>query len=307
METDTRDVFVCHASEDKEKIVKPIVEGFSKAGITCWYDNAEIRWGDSITAKVNEGLRISQYVMVILSPAFIEKKWPQREFNAALNIESSEGEVKVLPLLVGTAKEKSDILKMYPLLNDKRYLSWDGKIHNIIDAIRERLGRPVTTVLDSLRSGLERKIMLPKIRKQFTQRDKDMYLRDSLFVIREYFRTALSEISNHYNEIETDIYEVHNYKFICTVYMNGEISNKCKIWIGGLSSSDAVAYQEGQINIDNDNSYNDMLNVKEHNNSLCLSPSGMWFGSSRHSDKEYFSSEEAAEYLWARFTDRLKD
>ena len=51
----------------------------------------------------------------------------------------------------------------------------------------------------------------------------------------------------HYQEVETDFAEVHNFKFISTIYLNGEVSNKCKIWIGGLSSSDSIAYQAGQF------------------------------------------------------------
>ncbi|MFM7790885.1 MAG: TIR domain-containing protein, partial [Microcystis panniformis] len=52
-----KDVFICHASEDKLLIVEPLVSCLEKADITFWYDRAEIKWGDSITAKVNEGLR----------------------------------------------------------------------------------------------------------------------------------------------------------------------------------------------------------------------------------------------------------
>jgi hypothetical protein len=53
-----RDIFVCHASEDKQDVVRPLVEVFTAAGVSCWYDEAEIQWGDSITQKVNEGLKL---------------------------------------------------------------------------------------------------------------------------------------------------------------------------------------------------------------------------------------------------------
>ncbi len=80
MGTKTRDIFICHATEDKDDVVRPMAEAFSQAGISCWYDEAEIKWGDSITQKVNEGLHISRYVIVVLSSAFMAKKWPQRTF-----------------------------------------------------------------------------------------------------------------------------------------------------------------------------------------------------------------------------------
>jgi hypothetical protein len=98
MSMPTRDIFVCHASEDKQDVVRPLVEAFTGARISCWHDEAEIQWGDSITQKVNEALATSQFVVVVFSPAFVRKNWPQRELNAVLNQETSSGEVKVLPL-----------------------------------------------------------------------------------------------------------------------------------------------------------------------------------------------------------------
>ena len=136
-----RDIFICHASEDKNEIVGPIVKAFTQAGISVWYDEAEIKWGDSVTQKVNEGLKISRFVIVVLSASFVKKNWPQRELSAALNIEASTGEVKVLPLLVGSEMEKREILDRYPLLSDKKYLAWTGNPHEIVKEMNNRLSK----------------------------------------------------------------------------------------------------------------------------------------------------------------------
>ncbi len=90
-----REIFICHAGEDKSDIVKPICEALIKSRISVWLDEAEIKWGDSITQKVNDGLRRSRFVIVVLSPSFLKKNWPQRELNSVLNIEASTGEVRV--------------------------------------------------------------------------------------------------------------------------------------------------------------------------------------------------------------------
>ena len=68
-----RDVFLCHASEEKPTVVRPLLAALRKHGITHWYDEAEIRWGDSITHKVNEGLSMSRHVIVVFSNAFVSK------------------------------------------------------------------------------------------------------------------------------------------------------------------------------------------------------------------------------------------
>ena len=146
-----RDVFVCHASEDKLTIVEPVTAALKQAGISYWYDDAEILWGDSITTKVNEGLKTSRYVLAVLTPSFFGKHWPERELNSVLNIEAATGAVRLLVLLAGTTPQKSAILRQFPLLNDKLYVEWQGEPIDIVDRLKARLGasqqdtQPLTT------------------------------------------------------------------------------------------------------------------------------------------------------------------
>lgn len=135
-----KDVFLCHASEDKSAVIRPLAIALDAVGISYWLDEAEIHWGDSITGKVNEGLRQSRFVVVVMSEAFVAKHWPQREFNAVLNEEASTGEVRVLPLIVGSRTERRHIMSEYPLLNDKLYLEWDGGADKVVQALKGKLG-----------------------------------------------------------------------------------------------------------------------------------------------------------------------
>ena len=56
--SELKDVFICHASEDKSDIIKPLITAFKRESISYWYDKEEIKWGDSIIEKVNDGLKI---------------------------------------------------------------------------------------------------------------------------------------------------------------------------------------------------------------------------------------------------------
>jgi hypothetical protein len=200
-----RDIFFCHASEDKDDVVRPLAEAFTEAGVSCWYDEAEIRWGDSITQKVNEGLGSSKFVVVVFSPAFVQKNWPQRELNSVLNQEASSGEVKVLPLLVGTEEEKKEILAKYPLLNDKRYLPWDGDVRAILNAMLSRLGdrgKSAGSESGSSPIATDIRIPLPKIKKKFTQRDRDLFLRNSFTVVKQFFERGLEALKKDNPEVD---------------------------------------------------------------------------------------------------------
>ena len=136
-----KDTFICHASKDKQSVVKPLLDALDKENISYWYDEAEIKWGDSIPDKINEGLRMSRYVIVVLSDAFLSKNWPQRELNSSLNIESSTGKVRVLPLIIGSKEVMEKILQNYPILNDKRHLVWENDLKKIIEELKRCLGR----------------------------------------------------------------------------------------------------------------------------------------------------------------------
>jgi hypothetical protein len=76
------DVFISHASEDKTAVARPLAERLREMGLRVWLDEAQLRVGDSLRAKIDEGLAQSRYGVVILSHAFFEKRWPQRELGA---------------------------------------------------------------------------------------------------------------------------------------------------------------------------------------------------------------------------------
>ena len=42
MNSDQRDIFICHAREDKPNVVKPLVKAFKEANISYWYDEEGI-------------------------------------------------------------------------------------------------------------------------------------------------------------------------------------------------------------------------------------------------------------------------
>lgn len=128
-----RDVFLSHASDDKEQFVRPLARELDRRGITFWLDEAEIRWGDRITQRINDGLVRSRYVVVVLSSNFLGKNWPESELGAALNKENATGQTVVLPLLVG---EGEGVFDHYPLLRDKVYLKWSQGISVIADHLQ---------------------------------------------------------------------------------------------------------------------------------------------------------------------------
>lgn len=305
--TPLRDIFICHAREDKPSVVRPLAEAFALAGISCWLDEAEIQWGDSITQKVNEGLRTSRYVLVVFSPAFLIKKWPQRELNASLNQESSSGEIRVLPLLVGDSEAQKTIIETYPLMNDKFHLVWQGDTQSVVTALQKRLGyyknESQQPKADPALTEIASSVYIPPIKRNPTQREKDLFLKSAFGTVKGYFQEALKQLETHTSEIETDFTDIHNQKFVCKIYLRGDIKNQCKIWIGdNMISSNSIAYVEGRQPIDSDNSVNEMAVVED-------TPTGLAFALvmsiSSGVKSRGLSPQELAEGLWRRFVSPL--
>ena len=142
IEESSKDVFLCHASEDKPNVVLPIAKALEEAGISFFLDAKEIGWGDSVTGLINRALVGAKYVIVVISKSSLEKHWPQKEMNAALSAEISEGRTRLLPLLVAEDEmSREKLWRKLALHGDKSYLTWDGDPVSIVDAVKDRLLR----------------------------------------------------------------------------------------------------------------------------------------------------------------------
>src|SRR5947209_2564512 len=94
-----RDVFLCHASADKQSHTLPLAQALGRKGVSCWVDQAQINAGDSIIDRINEGLGAAAFVVVVITDRFLKRRWTQKELNAALSREIRTGRVVVLPVL----------------------------------------------------------------------------------------------------------------------------------------------------------------------------------------------------------------
>jgi hypothetical protein len=91
------DVFISHASEDKDEIARPLAETFRARGLAVWYDEYTLRVGDSLRKSIDAGLAGCEFGVVILSPYFFNKHWPEQELNGLANREV-RGRKVILPV-----------------------------------------------------------------------------------------------------------------------------------------------------------------------------------------------------------------
>jgi hypothetical protein len=91
------DVFISHASEDKESFVRPLAKKLKESGLQVWFDETALTIGDSLRDKIDGGLSQSRFGIVVLSPHFFEKPWTKMELDGLVSEEVSGIKV-ILPI-----------------------------------------------------------------------------------------------------------------------------------------------------------------------------------------------------------------
>lgn len=113
---ETYDVFISHASEDKDTIVRSIATALSELGLKVWYDEFTLRIGDSLRQKIDKGLANSRVGLVVLSPFFISKGWTNYELDGIVT-RTINGEQILLPIWHNITKQ--EVIDFSPSLADK--------------------------------------------------------------------------------------------------------------------------------------------------------------------------------------------
>jgi hypothetical protein len=132
------DVFISHASEDKESFVRPLAEALTEAGVRVWYDEFELKWGDSLLRTIDEGLARSSLGIVVLSPRFFEKKWPKLELDGLVARELGD-DALILP--VWHEIEHAAVAEHSPILAGRIAKRSSDGLDVIVEAVNDALGR----------------------------------------------------------------------------------------------------------------------------------------------------------------------
>src|SRR5262245_46945145 len=126
-------VFISYSHSDR-KFVNELVDKLQKSGVGIWIDQWQIKVGDSITGKINEGIGVSDFLVVVLSKASVSSKWVKEELNAATirNIEEDK-HAFILPVLI-------EATEIPPFLRHRKYANFkddpDQAFQELIEVIQ---------------------------------------------------------------------------------------------------------------------------------------------------------------------------
>jgi hypothetical protein len=134
------DVFISHASEDKESFVEPLARALEASGLNVWYSRTALSVGDRLRQKIDEGLAQSRYGVVVLSHIFFAKQWPKEELEGlfAREINGAPGIKVILP--VWHSISANEVAQYSPILAGRLAANSNAGIHVVVGQLRQAMG-----------------------------------------------------------------------------------------------------------------------------------------------------------------------
>ena len=110
------DVFLSHSAKDKA-VVRPLAERLRKDGVKVWFDEWVLKPGDSIPAKIEEGLERSRVLVLCMSANAFGSDWAQLESGTFRFRDPLNKERRFLPLRLDDAPIKGSLAQFL-------YINW---------------------------------------------------------------------------------------------------------------------------------------------------------------------------------------
>jgi TIR domain len=109
------DLFISHASEDKELFVNPLSTRLRELAVRVWYDKFTLLPGDRLSEKIGEGLAKSRGGLLVISKAFLSKPWTSYELSGLIN-RFVEEQIPLIPIWIDVSR--ADVSAKNPALAD---------------------------------------------------------------------------------------------------------------------------------------------------------------------------------------------
>jgi TIR domain-containing protein len=147
------DIFMSHASEDKQEVAEPLAVMLGQQRLQIWFDKFTLTVGDSLRRKIDEGLAQSRFGLVILSKSFFQKEWPQKELDGLVAREDGK-EKRILPVWHNITKQ--EILSFSPMLADRLAVSTSTGLPKVVEQIMRAVQSKPAAELQSPRQAQPR-------------------------------------------------------------------------------------------------------------------------------------------------------
>lgn len=290
------EVALSFAGEDRE-FAESVARGLKKAGVKVFYDDffTPDLWGEDLSIKLRNIYYVkSKYCIMVLSDNYVKKVWPNFERQQAIErLIDERGSGYILPVrLNGFTAEIPGLSKTIS------FLSVSSKNPDrVVSAFLLKIGITKDDESGIAEEAEQIRTIIPIIKKKFTDREKNQFLKDSFEKIISMIEKFMGNTIRKYPQIEYELDRITTRKAGFIVYDNGKEITRFKLWISGSLGTDSIKFSYGsRIDIEGDGSFNESFSIHETDGELKLQPLGMLtLGIQRDID---MSTSEVGEYLW---------
>ena len=309
----------CHKDEELRNELEIHLTMLKRQGfITTWHDR-RILAGSDIDNSISQNLESSKVILLLVSPYFLASDYCyEREMTRALE-KHEAGEARVIPVILHPCDwHSAPFGKLLATPTDGKAVSLYANQHEAFSIITQDIRKavesfglfqpnvatPVQATGTAVSEGVNNapRSSNLRVKRTFSDHEKDHFLESSFEYIARYFEGSLSELEKRNPQIQARFRKISNNRFSASIYINGERASSCSIWFGGQSHfSNGIFYSASETTAEN--SYNDCMNVQDDGYTLHLNAMGMSF---RPMQKDQLSQEGAAEYYWTMLIESLQ-
>jgi hypothetical protein len=301
-----------HRDEDLRDELETHLSALQRQGvIEAWHDR-RISAGNEFVGEISQHLENSQIILLLVSSYFIASDYCYDvEMKRALELHQS-GEARVIPVILRPCDWRSlSFGKLKALPKDGKPVSKYPDLHDAfleitlgiravakeLDAateIKSEARVDIASTTSHLRSSNLR------VKRTFTQREKDRFERDAYEYIEKFFENSLAELEARNTNIETEFRRIDADQFTSTAYVNGAVVSSCVIKFHGRGGfSGAIIFAYGTPS--NSGDLHESLSVIDAGHTLGLRPWGLQLDRNAQ-----LTFEGAAEALWEMFMNNLQ-
>lgn len=138
---DLRDVFLCHAWDDRKGAAKELHDILESKGVTVWFSEKDVPLGSSLLREIDKGLVKSRIGIVLVTPSFLERI--KGEGVADKELSALLARDLLVPIVHNTTFE--DLREVSPLLGSRSGLS---TIEESMEDVAAKIAELVTIETD---------------------------------------------------------------------------------------------------------------------------------------------------------------
>lgn len=116
---DLRDIFLCHAWDDRQGAAKDLYDLLKTRGVNVWFSEEDIRLGVPFLREIDRGLAKSRVGIVLVTPNFLKRIRGESIADKELSVLLQQGQL--VPIMHGTTFDA--LREVSPMLASRNGLS----------------------------------------------------------------------------------------------------------------------------------------------------------------------------------------